>query len=86
MTRQDIIKFYENKIDDVADESVREELFKELAEIEEYLESIDNRIDDELENQESEYIEDEIGYDYEYYIRSVREWIYMKNYLIYKQV
>lgn len=73
MTRQDIIKFYENKIDDVADESVREELFKELAEIEEYLESIDNRIDDELENQESEYIEDEIGYDYEYYIRSVRE-------------
>lgn len=70
MTRQDIIRFYENKIDDIADENVRKELFKQLAEIEEYLEAIDIKIDDELEKQEDDYIEDEIGYDYNYY-RSV---------------
>lgn len=62
MTRQEIIKFYENKIDDIADEDTREKLLDNLTE--------DVEIDEELENQEDDYIEDEIGYDYNYF-RSV---------------
>lgn len=70
MTRKEIVKFYENKIDDIADETKREELFKQLQEIEDLMISLDLEIDEELEYQESDYIEDEIQDDYNYY-RSV---------------
>lgn len=67
MTRQDIIKFYENKIDDIADKTKREDLFKKLQEIEDLMILLDGEIDEELVNQESDYIEDEIQDDYNYY-------------------
>lgn len=70
MTRQEIIKFYENKIDDIADETKREELLDKLDEIDTLLLELEGDIDEEIENQESDYIEDEVQDDYNYY-RSV---------------
>ena len=65
MTRQEIIKFYENKIDDIVDENKREELLDKLEEIDDLLFSLDFDIDEELEHQESDYIEsEEIYYEY----------------------
>ena len=71
MSREKIKKYYENKIDDIADENKREELLDKLEEIDDLLFSLDFDIDEELENQESDYIEEAID-DYEMYIRSVR--------------
>lgn len=70
MTRQEIIKFYENKIDDIADETKREELLDKLDDIDTFLLELDGDIDEEIENQKDDYIEDEIQDDYNYY-RSV---------------
>ena len=77
MNRQEIIRFYKNKIDDVSDETKREELFKQLDEIEELLISLDVEIDEELKYQE-DHIEDEIDDDYNYYRSVINQWIYMK--------
>lgn len=71
MTRQQIVKFYENKIDDVADKKIRESLFNKLEEIDELLLSLDVDIDNEIEYQnDSLPSNDEYCYDYNYY-RSV---------------
>ncbi len=69
MTRQDITNFYGNKIDDIADETKREELLERLDTIDTLLLVLEGDIDEELESQE-DHIEDEIGDDYNYY-RSV---------------
>ena len=65
MNRQQIVKYYENKIDDVADEQVREKLLDKLDEIDTLLLELDGDIDEEIENQESDYVEsEEIYYEY----------------------
>ncbi len=58
INRENIVKYYENKIDDIADETKREELFKNLQEIEDLMISLDGEIDKELEYQEAEIIDD----------------------------
>lgn len=58
MNRQEIVRFYENKIDDVKDENKREELYKELTDIENMMISLDGEIDKELKEQETEYIDE----------------------------
>lgn len=69
MSRGKIKEYYENKIDDIADETKREELLDKLDDIDTLLLELDMNIDEEIENQE-DHIEDEIGDDYNYY-RSV---------------
>ena len=68
MNRQEIVKFYENKIDDIADETKREDLFKKLQEIEDLMISLDGEIDEELEYQE-DHIEDDVD-DYDWKIKN----------------
>lgn len=73
-------KYYENLIDDIADEDKREQLLDKLEELDDMIFELDYEIKEEIENQESDYIEDEIGNDYELYLRTVRAWIFTKNY------
>ena len=68
--RNKLKKYYENLIDDIEDEKKREQLLDKLEEIDDELFELDYDIKNEIENQE--YIEDEIGNDYEFYLRSVR--------------
>ena len=72
-------KYYENLIDDIADEEKREQLLDKLEEIDDMIFELDYEVKEEIENQESDYIEDEIGNDYELYLRTVRAWIFMKK-------
>lgn len=67
INKENIVKYYENKIDDIADETKREELLDKLDEIDTLLLELDGDIDEELEKQEDNYIEDEIQDDYNYY-------------------
>ena len=64
-------KYYENLIDDIADEDKREQLLDKLEELDDMIFELDYEIKEEIENQESDYIEDEIGDNYELYLRSV---------------
>lgn len=84
MSREKIKEYYENKIDDIADKTKREELLDKLDEIDTLLHELDGDIDEELEKQEDNYIEDEIQDDYNYYREVLNQWIYTKSYLIYK--
>ena len=68
--RNKLKKYYENLIDDIEDEEKKEQFLDKLEEIDDELFELDYDIKDEIENQE--YIEDEIGNDYEHYLRSVR--------------
>lgn len=72
INRENIVKYYENKIDDIADETKRKELFKNLQEIEDLMISLDGEIDEELEYQE-DHIEDEIGDDYNLYCSVINQ-------------
>ena len=72
MTRNDIYHFYTNKIDDVADEDVREKLFDKLEELDEILLSLDCTIDEELEYQEDHIENDE--FDYNYFRSVINQW------------
>ena len=72
-------KYYENLIDDIEDEEKREQLLDKLEELDDMIFELDYEIKEEIENQESDYIEDEIGNDYELYLRTVRAWIYTRN-------
>ena len=72
-------KYYENLIDDIADEEKREQLLDKLEELDDMIFELDYEIKEEIENQESNYIEDEIGNDYELYLRTVRAWIFTRN-------
>ena len=65
-------KYYENLIDDIEDEEKREQLLDKLEELDDMIFELDYEIKEEIENQESDYIEDEIGNDYELYLRTVR--------------
>ena len=65
MTRQEIIKFYENKIDDIADEKTREQLFDKLEQLNDIMFDLDTDIENELENQYTDY-DDEFGQDDEF--------------------
>lgn len=71
MTRQDITNFYGNKIDDIADETKREELLEKLDEIDTMLLELEIDIGKELEYQKNQ-IEDEIQDNYELYVRTIR--------------
>jgi len=64
MSREKIIEYYENKIDDVADETKREELFKNLREVEDLMISLDGEIDEELEYQYNHIEDEEVYYEY----------------------
>lgn len=72
-------KYYENLIDDIADEDKREQLLDKLEELDDMIFELDYEIKEEIENQESDYIEDEIGDNYELYLRSVMVWIFTKK-------
>ena len=52
MTKNEIYKFYESKIDDIQDEEKREKMLEKLEEIDTLLFELDSYIDEELEKQE----------------------------------
>lgn len=54
MTRHEIYKFYDNKIDDIKDDSIYEKLMKKLDEAYDLLFDIDVEVEAELERQENE--------------------------------
>lgn len=68
--RKKIKNYYENLIDDIKDEQKKEMLLDKLEEIDEELLELDCDISEEIESQKC--TTDEIGNDYEYYLRSVR--------------
>lgn len=68
--RKKIKNYYENLIDDIKDEQKKEMLLDKLEEIDEELLELDCDINEEIESQKC--TTDEIGNDYEYYLRSVR--------------
>lgn len=70
--RNKLKKYYENLIDDIEDGEKKEQFLDKLEEIDDMIFELDYDIKEEIENQESDYIEDEIGNDYEFYLRSVR--------------
>ena len=76
MTRQEIMKFYDNKIDDIADKVKREEMLTKLNQLYDILFELDTEIEQELEHQESDYIEDEVNDNYNYYVETVKGDIY----------
>lgn len=68
--RKKIKNYYENLIDDIKDEQKKEMLLDKLEEIDEELLELDCDINEEIESQKCTI--DEIGNDYEHYLRSVR--------------
>jgi hypothetical protein len=56
MNRVEIIKYYDNMIDDIADEELREKLTDELTEIDEQLFSLDCEIEKAIDEQEADYL------------------------------
>lgn len=72
MNREKTIRFYENMISDIRNESLREELLEKLEEIDTLILDLEMAIEDEVEYQDN-HIEDEIGYDYELFRRSINQ-------------
>lgn len=58
MNRSEIIRFYENKIDDIKDEEKREGLLDKLEELEDMMLELDTDIEEEIDKQETKYIND----------------------------
>ena len=56
MNRVQIIRFYQNIIDDIEDEKLREKLTDELTEIDEQLFSLDCDIEKAIDEQEADYL------------------------------
>lgn len=56
MTKNEIKVFYIRKIDDIQDEVKKEELLDKLEEVDQLLFEIDSDIEEELENQDSDYL------------------------------
>ena len=65
MNRRTIKEFYENLIDDLENEEIREKLLDDLEEIDDLLLLLEQNIEDELENQESFPSPNEMWDDYE---------------------
>ena len=65
--REKFKKFYENLIDDISDEEVRDKMLERLEAIDDEIFELDYDIEKEIENQEIEYydsfaLEDEFNY------------------------
>ena len=56
INRNEIRRYYENIIDDIENEDVRENLLDNLEEIDDLLLLLESNIEKELENQESDYL------------------------------
>lgn len=67
--RKKLYQFYENSIDDIRDENIREKMLDKLELIDDLIRELDYNIEDELEKQE--YIEDKTEDNYELYLRRV---------------
>lgn len=67
--RKKLYQFYENLIDDIKDENIREKMLDKLELIDDLIRGLDYNIEDELEKQEC--IEDETEDNYELYLRRV---------------
>lgn len=73
MTRQEIKRFYENKIDDIQDEETKNRLLDKLEEVDDIILELDTEIEEELENQVQDYVEDEIQGDYNFYLEVTKK-------------
>ena len=62
MTNNEIIKYYENRIDDIENEDIKKDLLDKLSDIEDLLNGLDVDIDKELENQEADYLPSQSDY------------------------
>lgn len=62
MTIKEIIKYYENRIDDIEDGDIKKDLLDKLSDVEDLLNSLDIDIDKELENQEADYLPSQSDY------------------------
>lgn len=67
--RKKLYQFYENLIDDIKDENIREKMLDKLELIDDLIRELDYNIEDELEKQEC--IEDKTEDNYELYLRRV---------------
>lgn len=81
--RKKLYQFYENLIDDIKDENIREKMLDKLELIDDLIRELDYNIEDELEKQEC--IEDKTEDNYELYLRRVNAWIFTKKYNVLKQ-
>lgn len=68
INRYEIRQYYENLIDDIENEDVRENLLDNLEEIDDLLLLLESNIEKELENQESDYLpsQNEMWDEFEY--------------------
>ena len=68
INRNTIKQYYENLIDDIEDEETREKLLDDLEEIDDLLLLLESSIENELENQESDYLpsQNEMWDEFEY--------------------
>ena len=68
INRHEIRQYYENLIDDIENEDVREKLLDDLEEIDDLLLLLESNIEKELENQESDYLpsQNEMWDEFEY--------------------
>lgn len=67
--RKKLYQFYENLIDDIKDENIREKMLDKLELIDDLIRELAYNIEDELEKQEC--IEDKTEDNYELYLRRV---------------
>ena len=68
ISRKEIKNFYENLIDDIEDDTIKDKLLDDLEEIDDLLLLLESNIESELDNQENDYLpsQNEMWDEFEY--------------------